>query len=387
MKQLLLRLKRFCGYIAGFVFFISGILKLMDPVGASLVMKEYFSFLHISFMNFAATSSGVAFALAESLVGAALITGVWRRVTALVAIVLQSMFTLLTLFLVIFKPEMDCGCFGEAIHLSHSQTFIKNLILIALLLIYYIPKKHLGETKKKKYVSFGIVSISVAAFCLYSSLYIPMADFTALKPGTRINDQNLTSESVYEASFIYEKDGVQQEFSLENLPDSTWTFVGAITAEPTANSAEATNANISIYNKEGEYADSLLTEGRVLIVSIYKDKISEDRLRETEHLLDEAKTMGFQPLLLTASLEIDSPYHYFCDYKTLITLNRSSGGATYIDNGQIIRKWSKRTLPTPEELATISNEDSTDTFIGRDTRTNLAFQGFLLYVFAVMLLL
>ena len=385
MKQLLLRLKRFCGYIAGFVFFISGILKLMDPVGASLVMKEYFQFLHVGFMSFAAIPAGVTFALAEAIVGAALITGVWRKVIAQIAIILQGLFTLLTIALVIFKPEMDCGCFGEAIHLSHSETFLKNIILLALLLIYYIPRKHLGETKKKKYVSFGLVSVSIVAFCLYSLLYIPMADFTALKPGTRINDQNLNAENSYEASFVYEKEGVQQEFSLEDLPDSTWTFINTITKEHAT--AESHYANISIYNKEEEYADSLLTNGRVLIVSIYKENVSEQRLQEIEELLNEAKNLGFQPLLLTASLELGSPYHYFCDYKTLITLNRSSGGATYIDNGQIIRKWSKRTLPTPEELATISNEDSTDTCIGRDTRTNLAFQGFLLYVFAVMLLL
>ena len=385
MKQLFLRLKRFCGYIAGFVFFISGILKLMDPVGAGLVMKEYFQFLHIGFMDFAAIPAGVMFALAEAFIGSALITGVWRKVTALAAIVIQGMFTLLTLALVIFKSEMDCGCFGEAIHLTHTETFVKNIILLSLLLIYYIPKKHLGVAAKKKYVSFGLVSISVAAFCLYSLLYIPMKDFTTLKPGTRINDIAHTTDNTYEAVFVYEKDGTQQEFSLENLPDSTWTFVDTITKESVSD--ETNPANISIYNKEGEYADSLLTNGRVLVVSIYKDNLSEKKLQEIEHLLNEVKNYGFQPLLLTASLEVNSPYHYFCDYKTLITLNRSSGGATYIDKGQIIRKWSKRTLPTPEELATISNEDSTDTFIGRDTRTNLAFQGFLLYVFAVMLLL
>ena len=385
MKQLFLRLKRFCGYIAGFVFFISGILKLMDPVGAGLVMKEYFQFLHIGFMDFAAIPAGVMFALAEAFIGSALITGVWRKVTALAAIVIQGMFTLLTLALVIFKPEMDCGCFGEAVRLTHTETFVKNIILLSLLLIYYIPKKHLGVAAKKKYVSFGLVSISVAAFCLYSLLYIPMKDFTTLKPGTRINDIAHTTDNTYEAVFVYEKDGTQQEFSLENLPDSTWTFVDTITKESVSD--ETNPANISIYTKEGEYADSLLTNGRVLVVSIYKDNLSEKKLQEIEHLLNEVKNYGFQPLLLSASLDSDSPYHFFCDYKTLITLNRSSGGATYIDKGQIIRKWSKRTLPTPEELATISNEDSTDTFIGRDTRTNLAFQGFLLYVFAVMLLL
>ena len=72
---------------------------------------------------------------------------------------------------------------------------------------------------------------------------------------------------------------------------------------------------------------------------------------------------------------------------TLITLNRSNGGVTYIDGGMIIRKWAKKTLPDLPELAMLSDEDPTDTFIGRDTKVSLAFQGFLLYVFAVMLLL
>ena len=108
MKYFLFRMKRFCGFVTGFIFFISGILKLMDPVGAGLVMKEYFKFLHLGFLNFVSPAFGLAFAFAEVLIGAGLITGVWRKTVAVIAIALQSMFTLLTLILVIFKPEMDC---------------------------------------------------------------------------------------------------------------------------------------------------------------------------------------------------------------------------------------------------------------------------------------
>lgn len=35
--------------------------------------------------------------------------------------------------------------------------------------------------------------------------------------------------SVYDTRFILEKDGVKKEFSLEDYPDSTWTFVEART--------------------------------------------------------------------------------------------------------------------------------------------------------------
>ena len=114
---------------------------------------------------------------------------------------------------------------------------------------------------------------------------------------------------------------------------------------------------------------------------------AEKDIRTIREFLDNAKTAGFSPILLTSGVETHGLESYNCDYKTLITLNRSNGGATYLEDGYIIRKWAERTLPAPEELAMISDEDPTDTFIGRDTRTSLAFQGFLLYVFAVMLLL
>ena len=378
-------MKRFCGFAVGFVFFISGLLKLVDPVGAGLVMKEYFKFLHLGFLEGLSLPAGVTFALAETIVGAGLITGVWRKIIAAAAVGLQSMFTILTLLLVIFKPEMDCGCFGEAIHLTHGETFIKNIILLSLLLIYFIPIKYLGQTRKKKYVSFALVSLSSIAFTIYSLMYIPMADFTDFRPGAVVNNESNMDEAAFEATFVYSKDGKEERFSLENLPDSTWTFVRADTSPITEDGQGS--ARISIYDNAGNYADSLITKGKVMIVSLYKGSLSEKDIRTIREFLDNAKTAGFSPILLTSGVETHGLESYNCDYKTLITLNRSNGGATYLEDGYIIRKWAERTLPAPEELAMISDEDPTDTFIGRDTRTSLAFQGFLLYVFAVMLLL
>ena len=385
MRYILFRMKRFCGFAVGFVFFISGLLKLVGPVGAGLVMKEYFKFLHLGFLEGLSLPSGVAFALAETIVGAGLITGVWRKIIAAAAVGLQSMFTILTLLLVIFKPEMDCGCFGEAIHLTHGETFIKNIILLSLLLIYFIPIKYLGQTRKKKYVSFALVSLSSIAFTIYSLMYIPMADFTDFRPGAVVNNESNMDEAAFEATFVYSKDGKEERFSLENLPDSTWTFVRADTSPVTQDGQGS--ARISIYDNAGNYADSLITKGKVMIVSLYKGSLSEKDIRTIREFLDNAKTAGFSPILLTSGVETHGLESYNCDYKTLITLNRSNGGATYLEDGYIIRKWAERTLPAPEELAMISDEDPTDTFIGRDTRTSLAFQGFLLYVFAVMLLL
>lgn len=387
----MLRMKRFCGFMTGFVFFLSGIVKLMDPVGAGLVMKEYYAFLHLDFLAFSAKAAGTLFALAETVIGAALITGVWRKLIGQIAIALQAFFTLLTLVLVIFNPEMDCGCFGEAIHLTHMQTFLKNIVLMALLLAYYIPRKHLGQTKKKKYVSFAIICASTLVFTIYSLITIPMVDFTAYKPGVDLDaSAGMDPDEMYEAVFIYEKDGVQETFTLENLPDSTWTFVNTETHMKEI--PEEAPVSLSFYSiRSGEYGDSLATNGQVMIISVYDTDLSERRWSKIEEAAARTEAAGFRTLVLCADEdgipESIAEEAYISDYKTLISLNRSNGGVTYFNEGQLIRKWARIGSPDREELEKILKTDATEICIAYDSKGSLGFQGFLLYVFAVMLLL
>ena len=404
MKYTFERFRRFCAFITGFVFFISGILKVLDPVGAGLVMKEYFEFLHIGFISPASKILGTGFALLETIIGAALITGVWRKLTAITAMVLQGFFTLLTLALVIFNPEMDCGCFGEAIHLSHLETFIKNLILCVLLAGAFIPLKNIGEALKKKYVSFGIVTLSVILFSIYSLLYIPLMDFTEFRQTAQLQAADsyaVAEEEKYEAVFVYEKNGETQTFDLQHLPDSTWNFVSAETV--LKEEYQENGINLSLYNKEGEYMDHLAADGNVMVISVYKPEWKEARWKETANFISAATAAGYTPLLLTASTpdsmnailgSIDEASRniienclYYSDYKTLLTLNRSNGGAVWFSDGYLIRKWARRALPDEAQMKADISSDVTEALIEKSTRGSLAFQGFLLYVFAVMLLL
>jgi uncharacterized membrane protein YphA (DoxX/SURF4 family) len=382
MRYLLLRMKRFCGFLTGFVFFISGIFKLMDPVGTGLIIKGYLEFMHLGFLDPAAKIFGAALALTETILGTGLITGVWRRIIAPATIILQSFFTLITLVLVIFNPAMDCGCFGEAIHLTHGETFVKNIILTCLLLIYYIPQKHLGETKRRKYISFSIVTASVIMFMVYSWAYMPLIEFTDYKPGLSLKTGNTNVE--YEARFVYEKDGKLQTFSLEELPDSTWTFVNT---ETIVKSEEVNSLGLSFSDKDGNYADSLATKGKVIVISIYDTDISEKKWKRIDTFMSNAEKAGFNTLLL-ASAPVESHSEAFiADYKTLLTLNRSNGGATYFQNGYLTSKWSIKGYPDTDGLERVYSEDITESIIGKQTQESMTFQAFLLYVFAVMLLL
>lgn len=390
MRYLLLRLKRFCGYIVGFVFFISGILKLMDPVGAGLVVDEYYRFMHIGFMDFSSKMMGTVFALAEVVIGTGLVTGVWRRTIALAAIIMQGIFTLLTLALVIFNPEMDCGCFGEAIHLTHMQTFGKNIILLVLLLVYYIPRKHLGQTTPKKYISFSVVTASALAFTTFSWMYKPLVEFTAYQPGAELVAAGKTpAEDMYEAVFTYEKDGEKKDFTLGHLPDSTWTFVSTETR--LRNQSDDISVNLSFHNPEtGEYLDSLAAEGKVMVVSVYSPSaLSRKKWDKVRRFMEESSQTGFRTLLLTSTTEgVPEGLHpYLCDFKTLVSLNRSNGGSAYFYDGELIEKWSRRRIPMGDVLQEKYDSNPTEILIFQENKGSLVFQGFLLYVFAIMLLL
>ena len=116
-----MKIRRFCAILIGLVFLASGLLKLLDPVGTGLIVSEYFKFFHLGFLQGTAKALGMALSLVEAATGAALISGVFRKTTAFITSLLVVFFTIITLILWIAKPEMDCGCFGEAIHLSHGQ--------------------------------------------------------------------------------------------------------------------------------------------------------------------------------------------------------------------------------------------------------------------------
>lgn len=381
-------IRRFCSVLLGLVYFIAGMLKLMDPVGTGLIVEGYLDFLHIGWMAPAAKAIGVAMALVEALVGAALLARVWRKQVAAVTSFITIGFTILTLQLVIFNPEMDCGCFGEAIHLTHFQTFAKNLILCLLCIIAFLPARDYGGNTKSKLVAFFLVAATVLLFTVHSLISIPLMDFTEFAPGVSLvageddDAPGITGKDYY---VIYEKDGQEGAFTLENLPDSTWTFVRVEPVDPDTPVQESSAPLFYISDAEGQYRDDLLTVGRVMILSVYNVPGYRD-IEKAEQFLREAEEAGFTALAV-AREPIPGIETFTSDYKKIITLNRSNGGVTYLDDGEIICKWPARRIPDAEGLAEVFSRNSLEQFVERSSRRRIAFQGVVLYSLAILLIL
>ena len=335
-------LRRFCALLVGLVFFVSGFIKLMDPVGAGLKMAEYFRFLHCDFLLSVAKGSGVALSLLEVLLGSALIAGVARKLAAILVLVLVTGFTGLTLALYLANPDMDCGCFGEAFHLTHLQSFLKNVVLLALTLFAFIPLTDGYEARKPKKWGFALVSVMAVLFAVYSLRYLPLSG-----TGTGTDAEDLSETEL---------------------------------------------AVLSFSDAFGEYCDDLAATGEVLIVSAYEpERLDSTVWARVDAVVNAALVCGIRPLLLTPSAE-SVPMEfgeclYFADTKTVLTLNRSNGGATYLVDGLIVEKWAARSLPSGEQLSALMASEPVESAASASNRGRVGFQGMLLLGAALLILL
>ena len=140
-----------------------------------------------------------------------------------------------------------------------------------------------------------------------------------------------------------------------------------------------------------------------MAVSVYDTgKVPGEAWTRIASMLESAGERGFTPLLLATSTraafdslqtvlpaarEVLSSCFHTADYKTLISLNRSNGGATWLSDGVLIRKYPRGALPSSETLLEMTGVDPTEEMLHESTRGRLRFQGILFYALAVLLLL
>ena len=327
---------------------MAGTLKLMDPVGTSLIVTEYFKFLGLVPLIPSSWWVGEALALCETFLGITVTMGLFKRVTAWISAAFMLTFTILTLILWIANPQMDCGCFGEAVHLTHAQSFMKNVVLDILWVPTFLPlSAHRQEPKIKK-KTFPIVAVCTIIFALGFATSIPAVDYTPMATGTEL---------------------YQEDDFLDNAPV------------------------LSFRTPDGEYADSLATTRRVMVISAYNpQKLTDHDWRRMDSLALRARSLRYNVLLLSAGIpeHADSTFTdctYLADRKTLMTLNRSNGGITYIVDGLIVRKWAARRTPDAATLEKLRRADPTQAAMEADTLPSLSVQGFVIIMFALMLLI
>ncbi|MEO6452448.1 MAG: DoxX family protein, partial [Ginsengibacter sp.] len=124
-----------------------------------------------------------------------------------------------------------CGCFGDCIPLSATQSFIKDLVLLVLILIIFFGTRYIRPlvTSITSFIIVLISTVLVLGFQWFVLKHLPVFDCLPFKKGNNVLElRKMPADAVQdkiEFKFIYEKNGQKQDFNPANLPDSTWTFV------------------------------------------------------------------------------------------------------------------------------------------------------------------
>lgn len=226
-------------FIVGVLFMFSGLVKANDPHGLAYKMEEFFEKwagdgILPSLMNGLhqyALEFSVVMIVLEIVVGVAILLGQWKRFFLWLTFVLIVFFTCLTGYAALSGKIATCGCFGDCLPLTSMQSFIKDLVLLAMILLLLAGSKWIKPVFSAALnVLFLLVGIVFSiGFQWYVMHYLPVVDCLPFKKGNNILElRKMPANAVpdkKEYRFIYEKDGRQNEFSVKDLPDSTWTFV------------------------------------------------------------------------------------------------------------------------------------------------------------------
>ena len=131
--------------IVGLVFMFSGTVKAVDPLGSAYKFSDYFQAFHLEFLQPFSLVLAIILFTAEFISGFSVLSGYRQKTGIWGVMILMLIFTPLTLVLAVTNPVSDCGCFGDAIHLTNWQTFGKNIILM-ILGSYPVCRKEPGQT-------------------------------------------------------------------------------------------------------------------------------------------------------------------------------------------------------------------------------------------------
>lgn len=352
-------------FLLAITFLFSGLIKGIDPVGTSIKIGEYLEAMHLTSPESFFMPIAVLLCSIEFMLGAALLMGVWRKTISWIALLMMIFMTLLTLWIAIYNPVADCGCFGDAIKLTNLQTFIKNIVLLLLSIFFFTHKRYIIPAFL--YCKVWIPTLgALLAFLFFVGMnyyHLPMLDFRPFKVGISIAEllQKNSEESEITPSyeFIYQKEGVRKNFSLENLPDSTWSYVERI-EKPIGDierGKEESFVDFALFDETAENVTHRIvkTQGeQIWIIAPQINKVPLKFARRLNQLQDLAVQRSASMFLLSGSTSEDfgrwcnstgAKYpHLFADAITLKTMARGIPSVLFIKDGVIQAKLHARDL-------------------------------------------
>ena len=341
----------------GLLFIISGFIKLNDPIGFSYKLEEYFSaeVLNLTFLEPYALTLSIFVVVFEVVLGVFLLIGYQRKFTLWSLMAMIIFFTFLTFYSAYFDKVKDCGCFGDALKLTPWESFLKDVVLLGLILLIFYGKNSIQPIFKPLTTNV-IASLSLIlslAFGYHVLMHLPSIDFRAYKIGDNLVENMSTPENapkaVQEFKWTFEVNGrVQEVVTNGSYPNIDGTYVGVET-KIISEGYQPSILDFSIENDAEDLTQFFLAETRLLMIVAYNlDTAEVEGLKKLKAFSDAAIDKGYTVIGLSASgkevkKRIQSDYDlnfefYLCDEKALKTVVRANPGVLQLNEGTVEQK-------------------------------------------------
>ena len=363
-----------CRMLLAAAFLFSGTVKLNDPLGTQYKIEDYGHAFGMASLIPAPIPlvMAVALAMLEFCLGVFMFFGIHRWTISRTMTLLLLIFTPLTLYLALTNPVSDCGCFGDAWILTNWQTFWKNIVLLsaAIAVAWHYKSVVRFITRRNQWLITLYTWVFALVFALVNIHGLPLIDFRPYHIGADILQKmgmNEEESAQYETYFIMEKDGVRQEFTLEDYPDSTWTFIDSRTEVVGGSQSLPEIHDLEIVPVDGpgkgeDITTDLLSDPgyKFLLIAPYLETADDGVMDRITTIYDYCLEHNYQFLCLTSSGEesiarwkdITAAEYPFChvDAVTLKTMIRSNPGLMLLQGSSVVNKWPSTRLPQKEEL-------------------------------------
>jgi uncharacterized membrane protein YphA (DoxX/SURF4 family) len=377
MQNVLLRFSRF---FVGALFIFSGLIKANDPLGFGYKLQEYFEVFHMNFLSGMATGIAILLCTLEIVLGALLLLGFWSKKVAWGLLLLIIFFTLLTFISAAFKVVTSCGCFGDAIPLTPWQSFSKDLILLALIIIIFLKKNLIQPlfTKEANQRNIAIaVTVVSLGFGLFTYNVLPIIDFLPYKVGAHLPSLMVIppGEKPDEFEIMYhlknkktkeEKDMSDKAYlKTEIWKDNNWEIIGEPSKNLIKKGFEPKIKDLNITDASGtDYTKELIENPYYNIIFVAYDlhATNEAAIGKLNALaLNATQQFNIRTVLLTSNSAQDAQAFikknnlfsevFYADAVPLKSMVRANPGILLMKNGVVINKWNAHNVPTFDQLS------------------------------------
>lgn len=367
-------LLQFIRIIVGILFIFSGLIKANDPSGLAYKMQEFFEVWHLTGLSPFALALSIAMIVFEIIAGVALLLGYAFRLFSFLLLILMVFFCFLTGYAALSGKIKECGCFGDCIPLEAMQSFLKDVVLVVLVIILFFARKHIRPIFKRHIgTSIMILSLLASSFIQWYSLeHLPYVDCLPYRAGNNLwtemqppanatpdvyqTTYNLKNEQTGDSKTVTDKEYLDSGI----WKDTTWVIVG----DPVQKLIKKGNnlpaiQDFHIMDYEGnDYTEYILKEPGYNFLFFVKDvqSASTRNIQRLQHLISECKKSNVGFYILSASPEAATNEFvkanqleatvYTIDATVCKTALRSNPGLMLIKAGTVIGKWSYNDYPS-----------------------------------------